>query len=188
LNTRLFTKTKFSYLNVQKTGIKSWPVGVSDSLVAASLSSSSWNRHAAAINSFTCFLSHKNTILSLPMEINLVRVCVNWALTSKKIDSGYDKILLVDLKTVHKIRNLEPKFGNYFFINAMLRGARNVSLYSAISKKSKVMMSFPLLKIIGHEIATNNWSQDSKTVFWSAYCVAFFGSFCLDEILPKSTN
>jgi hypothetical protein len=47
-------------------------------------------------------------------------------------------------------------------------------------------MSFPLLKIIGHEIALSNWSMDSKLVFWTACCVAFFGSFRLGEILPKS--
>ncbi len=49
-------------------------------------------------------------------------------------------------------------------------------------------MSFPLLKIIGHEIALSNWTNDSKLVFWSACCVAFFGSFRLGEILPRSEN
>jgi hypothetical protein len=70
----------------------------------------------------------------------------------------------------------------------MLKGAKNVSLYTNITKKSKFVMSFPLLKIIGHEIALSNWTNDSKLVFWSACCVAFFGSFRLGEILPRSEN
>ncbi len=91
-----------------------------------------------------------------------------------------------DLKTAHKIRNVEPKFEGDFFNNAMLKSATYVSLYSSISKKAKFVMSFPLLKLIGHEIALNNWSLDSNSVFWSACCMAFFGSFRLGEILPKS--
>ncbi len=70
----------------------------------------------------------------------------------------------------------------------MLKGAKKVSLYANITKKSKFVMSFPLLRIIGHEIALSTWSEDNKLVFWSACCVAFFGSFRLGEIQPKSEN
>jgi hypothetical protein len=98
------------------------------------------------------------------------------------------KIYLSDLRLAHKIRSVNPIFENDFFIKAMLRGAKNVSLYTNISKKSKFVMSFPLLRIIGHEIALSDWPSDSKLVFWTACCVAFFGSFRLSEILPKSEN
>jgi hypothetical protein len=83
---------------------------------------------------------------------------------------------------------VEPNFENDFFIKAMLKGAKNVSLYTNITKKSKFVMSFPLLRIIGHKIALSTWPNDSKLVFWSACCLAFFGSFRLGEILPKSEN
>jgi hypothetical protein len=52
--------TKFSYLNINKTGLTRWPPGVSGSLVAASLSSASWNRHAAACNSLTIYAQQEN--------------------------------------------------------------------------------------------------------------------------------
>jgi hypothetical protein len=66
----------------------------------------------------------------------------------------------------------------------MLKGAKNLSLYKNIFKPAKFVMSYQLLRILGHEIATSNWKQDSKTVFWSACCLAFFGSFRIAEILP----
>ncbi len=113
---------------------------------------------------------------------------MNWALTKKKLSPDMVKIYLSDLKMAHKIRSVEPNFENDFFIKAMLKGAKNVSLYANITKKSKFVMSFPLLKIIGHEIALSTWPEDSKLVFWSACCVVFFGSFRLGEILPKSDN
>jgi hypothetical protein len=113
---------------------------------------------------------------------------MNWALTKKKLSPDTVKIYLSDLRLAHKIRSVEPKFENDFFIKVMLKGAKNVSLYTNITKKSKFVMSFPLLRIIGHDIALSTWSNDSKLVFWSACCVAFIGSFRLGEILPKSEN
>jgi hypothetical protein len=72
------------------------------------------------------------------------------------------KVYLSDLKLAHKIRDRKIEFENDFFVNAMLRGARNVSLYTELSNTSRFAMSFPLLKLIGHEIATSNWDIDSK--------------------------
>jgi hypothetical protein len=70
----------------------------------------------------------------------------------------------------------------------MLKGADNLSLYSNITKHAKLVMTLPLLKILGHEIATSSWSTDSKRVFWAACCVAFFGSFRMGEILADNEN
>jgi hypothetical protein len=151
-------KKKFSYLNICKIGIKSWPVGVSDKLVSASLSSASWNRHAAAVSSLTRFLIHENLQLSWPLEIGIVRGYVNWALTNRKLSPETVKVYQSDLKMAHKIRNLEAKFENDFFIHAMIKGAKKLYLYSSISRRSKFVMSFPLLKLLGHEIAISNWS------------------------------
>jgi hypothetical protein len=156
--------------------------------VSASLSSASWNRHAAAISSLTRFLFHKNLQLSWPLEIEVVRGYVNWALSVRRLSPETVKVYLSDFRMAHKIRNLEAKFENDYFINAMIKGARNISLYSTISKRSRFVMTFPLLKLLGHEIATSDWSQDSKAVFWTACCVAFFGSFRLGEILPRSNE
>ena len=47
-------------------------------------------------------------------------------------------------------------------------------------------MTLELLKILGHEIAKTDWPENSKQVLWCACTTAFFGSFRLGEILPKS--
>jgi hypothetical protein len=70
----------------------------------------------------------------------------------------------------------------------MIKGAKNLKLYSNIFKPAKFVMTFPLLKILGHEIANSGWSEESKTVVWAACCVAFFGSFRLGKILPGNTT
>jgi hypothetical protein len=67
----------------------------------------------------------------------------------------------------------------------MLKGAKNLATYNEICKPAKFVMSFHLLKLIGHEIAKSDWDKDRKLVTWTACCVAFFGSFRLGEILPR---
>ena len=49
-------------------------------------------------------------------------------------------------------------------------------------------MTLPLLKILGHQIAASDWSEDSKQVLWTAMTVAFFGSFRFGEILCSSPS
>jgi hypothetical protein len=49
-------------------------------------------------------------------------------------------------------------------------------------------MTFPLLKILGHEIAVCDWPTNSKRVVWAASCVAFFGSFRMGELLANKEN
>jgi hypothetical protein len=86
------------------------------------------------------------------------------------------------------LKGLQPCFVPDFFIKSMIKGAENLSLYSNITKHAKLVMTLPRLKILGHEIATSNWSTDSKRVFWAACCVAFFGSFRMGEILSNNKN
>jgi hypothetical protein len=86
-------------------------------------------------------------------------------------------LFLSDIKLAHKLRNQPCSFENDFFISALIKDTKNLNLYSNIFKPAKFVMTFPLLKILGHEIANSGWSEESKTVVWAACCVAFFGSF-----------
>ncbi len=63
-----------------------------------------------------------------------------------------------------------------------------MATYNEICKPAKFVMSFHLLKLIGHEVAKSNWDKDKKLVIWTACCVAFFGSFQLGEILPRESS
>jgi hypothetical protein len=49
-------------------------------------------------------------------------------------------------------------------------------------------MSYPLMKLLQHQLFNAEWSDDSKLVVWAASLTAYFGSFRLGEILPKSEN
>jgi hypothetical protein len=70
----------------------------------------------------------------------------------------------------------------------MLKGAKNLDLYSSIAKNCRKAMSYPLLKILSHKISCESWSDFDKQVIWTVFTVAFFGSFRFGELLPQDKN
>jgi len=48
-------------------------------------------------------------------------------------------------------------------------------------------MTLALLKLIGHQIAKSDWSDDSKLTVWGACTTAFFGAFRIGEILANKS-
>ncbi len=73
-------------------------------------------------------------------------------------------------------------------MKASLKGIENLEIYSDNSKASRKVMTLPLLRILGHEVSKSPWSENSKRVFWTVCCMAFFGSFRLGELLPFREN
>ncbi len=97
-------------------------------------------------------------------------------------------VYLSDLQLAHGLRGFNTEHFEDIFVKKMIKGAENLSLYTDICKRTRLVMTFPLLKLLGHEIAKSDWSVDSKRVFWTACCVAFFGSFRLGEILSNHVS
>ncbi|MFN9907353.1 MAG: hypothetical protein ACK56F_14735, partial [bacterium] len=75
-----------------------------------------------------------------------------------------------------------------FLCKVQIRGAQNLQFYKQSNTGYKKVMTLPLLRILGHELANNQWSENSKLVVWSCYTIAFMGSFRLGEILSKSEH
>jgi hypothetical protein len=150
--------------------------------MAASKSSSSWNRHYSAIRCLEQFIVVTNSPLYWPVSKTLLRSFVQWALHKKQLNPSTVRQYLSD--TVHHLKDLDTGNFNDFFVKSMIKGAGNLALYNSISSQARLVMTLPLLKILGHEIAACSWAENSRRVFWTACCVAFFGSFRMGEILP----
>jgi hypothetical protein len=145
-------------------GFSTWPSGVDVDLVAASMATSSWHRHAASLNCYRKFCASSGTKFSWPIHAEIARNFTTWAIRSKKLSVDTIKVYLSDLKLAHKLRNLQCPFENDVFIPLMLKGAKNLATYNEICKPAKFVMSFHLLKLIGHEIAKSGWDKDRKLV------------------------
>ncbi len=87
------------------------------------------------------------------------------------------------LETIHKLRNIDSSTCTAFTIDRIIKGAKNREQYSETPKHTRKVMSLPLFKILGHEIALSEWEDDSKDIIWTAAVLAFFGSPKFGEML-----
>jgi hypothetical protein len=78
---------------------------------------------------------------------------------------------------------MDPSACSNFLAKTMLKGAKNIASYKATTKKPKFIMTLSCLKILGHEIASTDWTAIRKAVCWTACTLAFFGSFRIAEIV-----
>jgi hypothetical protein len=153
--------------------------------MSASRSTSTWSRLNSAVKNYQLFASIKGLSYAMPIPTPALRGYVNWALKDKKLSPATVRVYLSDLKNFQKLEDLPTSNFEDFFVSSMIKGAESLSLYDSLAKRVRLAMSYPLLKIIGHEIANSNWTTHSKKVFWTACCVAFFGSFRMGELLSQ---
>ena len=128
----------------------------------------------------------KNVLFSWPLNSTFISRFMHWAIFTKKLSPNSVSSYMSHIKLIHKLRGLETSCCEDHYFKFQLRGAKNLHFYAEKKETNKKAMSLPLLKILGHEIAAANWSQDSKIVVSTAFCLAFFGSFRMGELLPKN--
>jgi hypothetical protein len=91
------------------------------------------------------------------------------------------------LATLHKLQNKSAENFSNYIVKALVRGAENLRLYDQVGKETRKIMTLPLLKLLGHALATCDWSADSVQVFWSCCLLLFFGSLRIGEVLSPSS-
>ena len=161
--------------------------GANPGLLEACYAKSSWAKHCAAYNCFKKFEKLTGQCASWPLNVDVICEFVSWALLEYKLKPDTVKSYLHSIKIIHLLNNMEY-LGNNFVVNSLLRGAENLSFYESVKGSNRKVMTLPLLKIIGHQIAISDWCTSSKLVVWTACVVAFFGSFRFGEILPNYSH
>jgi hypothetical protein len=157
-------------------------------LVAAAYADSSWKKFSCALNLFEKFCKSSEIIPHFPINEEVLSSFINWAILVNRMKPSTLTAYLSHLKLIHKLRNLSDKSFDSFICKTQMRGAENLNFYSGSQPVVKKVMSLPLLKILGHEIAISSWNTNSKVVVWATYTVAFFGSFRLGELLSKNED
>jgi hypothetical protein len=109
-------------------------------------------------------------------------------LISEKLKPSTVKSYLCSMATLHKLQNKSAENFSSYILKALIRGAENLRLYDLPAKETRKVMTLPLLKILGHALASCDWSTDSVQVFWTCSLLMFFGSLRIGEVLPPSSN
>ncbi len=156
-------------------------------LVEVSYAASTWARHASALNCLEKFGYIRGVKIMYPVPLEILCDFVSWALLEKGLKADTVKAYLSSINVAHNFRGVESHCSNVI-ITSMLKGAKNMSLYEGLARGTRKVMSYPLMKLLQHQIFNAEWSDDSKLVVWAASLAACFRSFRLGEILPKSEN
>lgn len=157
-------------------------------LLTASLSRQTWQKNNSAFNCLKTFSKTTSSDITFPLKDILVVKFVEWCHSNKKLKASTIRSYLSSIATAHKMQHMNPSACSCFQSTQMLRGIENLEFYENICKKTRKVMTLPLLKIAGNEISKTNWCEDSKQVAWAVLTTAFFGSFRLGEILCPTEN
>jgi hypothetical protein len=155
-------------------------------LIRASLSTQSWNKHLSALHCFSEFKRTHKT--NSPLKNTDICDFINFILKTKGLKSSTAKSYISSLAFYLNLRKLDSSCCNDLLVKSMLKGAQNLELYSDITKNCRRAMTFPLLKILSHCIAAKHWSEIDKQCFWTAFTVAFYGSFRFGELVSESVK
>ncbi len=160
--------------------------GPARGLIQASMTTGSWNKLHSALQCFLQFKSERKQAFTWPLSDVVLCDFVSWAITFKGLKPSSVKTYLSNLSTIHELKGLGKTNCFQTLTKRALKGAENVSFYKNLTTDSRKVMTLPLLKLLGHEIAKSKWTNLNKQVFWMACTTAFFGSFRFGEILAPS--
>jgi hypothetical protein len=154
-------------------------------LITASASKSTWDKHSSAMACFQLFEHHTSSKHVFPLKENTICDFIDFAIRVRGLKQATVNSYLSSLHFYHKLRKMDDSGFTSFIVKTMLKGAKNLEFYADLAKTSRRALTFPLLKILGHEIALQNWSEEKKQIVWTAMLTAFLRSFRLGEILSK---
>jgi hypothetical protein len=60
-----------------------------------------------------------------------------------------------------------------FLIQSLLKGSEHTRFYEPTPVSTRHTISFTILKLIGHQIASSHWSLNSQLTVWTTALVAF---------------
>jgi hypothetical protein len=157
-------------------------------LICASNSLASWKKHSAALNCYKKFLLEKNLLCEWPITASNLEKFIVFAVNTQKLKHSTIKSYISSLNFYQKLRGFDTQQSNSFISAVMLKGIKNLEFYKDLIKPARKAMTMPVLKILSHAVATSSWEKIQKQVYWTAFCVAFFGSFRFGELLATTAT
>jgi hypothetical protein len=142
--------------------------------LAQSVSSSTWKRYNSAWNSFVSFLSSQGLAPSWPLTLPILRRYTIWAHTSRNLHPHTIEAYLSSLSQLHRLLGLpDLHIRADFLVHSLLKGSEHARFYMPILTPTRRTVTFSILKLLGHQLASSHWSLNSQLTIWSASLTAF---------------
>jgi hypothetical protein len=145
-----------------------------ESQLAQSISSSTWKRHISAWNSFSSFLSANGISLTWPLTLLILCQYSTWAHSYRHLHPHTIEAYLSSLNQVHQFLgfpDLRPR--SDFLIQSLIKGSEHSRFYDPSPSPTRRTVTFSILKLLGHQIASSSWSLNSQLTVWTTALVAF---------------
>jgi len=155
-------------------------------LTNAAYAKSTWAKHCTSINSYHDYADENGIPYRFPLELDDLIGYIEWAVFERNLSASSVKSYVSSLSTTHHLINMKSEIFDNPIIKLMLKGAENTC--KSTMKPSRKVVTIPILKLIGHEIAGLNWSSYSKQVYWATCCTSFFGSTRMGELLAENES
>jgi hypothetical protein len=120
-----------------------------------------------------------------PLSEQIIADFIYYTVHVKNLQHSTIKSYISSLALYQNLRNLDSSNCTSLHTKLLLQGVRNLEIYKENKKETRKAMSYPMLKILCHQIACTNWPNYNKQVIWAVMCVAFFGSMRLGELLSS---
>jgi len=153
------------------------------SYVSAAFAEGTWKKINCAAKSWELYEKFRGENVNWPVSQEILAEYAAWALSKGSLKPSTLQAYLGGLKCLHELKGLDSKGFEGYILKSVIRGGENLEVYKGLAKATRKVMTLPLLKILGHEIAKSGWEKNSKLVMWGAVTVAFFGSFRAGELL-----
>jgi len=156
-------------------------------LINASIANSTWGKYSSAYSAFSCYEAAMCETFSWPLSQKVFRNFAVWGFTIKRWQHTTIRAYLSALKFVHNIKGLSSShLADDPILNLILKGALHASFSCPLLSPTRKVVTFPMLLLLTHKIATSPWPPLSKQVIYAASTTAFFASTRLIEILASA--
>jgi len=153
-------------------------------LVSASLAKATWAKYEAGWNAFRRFEMTEGKSFDWPLSCTTVRDFAIWCISVRKLKPDTTSTYLTALATAHKLKGLgRPASLDDELLALIIRGAENLPAPKVPTRPSRRVATLPVLKLIGHKLASSTWDQVTKQCIWAACTTAFFSSARMGELL-----
>jgi hypothetical protein len=149
-------------------------ISQAETQLAQAISRSTWLRYISAWNNFSKFLSSQELTPSWPLTLPLLRQYTVWAHESHHLSPSSIEAYLSSLNQLHQLLGFSDlHIRSDFLIKHFLQGASHSLFYNPLPPNQRRTVTFSILKLIGHQIASSHWSLNSQLTVWTTALVAF---------------
>jgi hypothetical protein len=106
----------------------------------------------------------QNQSFSWPLTDAVLCDFVSWVVMVRGLKTSSVKMYLSNLSMIHELKGFGKVNCFQALTKSALKGAKSIAFYKNVANKSRKIMTLPLLKLLGHEMAPSDLECPTKVI------------------------